>query len=190
MEKICKNDNHKYGNYIEQENCFTRKCKCCQKETAYPKDPDIIKEYEKQQFTKELLTPILRKNIELISSNDSLLTRISILIDNLSRIEFPNEDPTELITAINTLNDYYNKSQGNNQSYQLIKNPIEFIDLYFKHEKLEILEIKSDKTTTTSEQNKEKQNDEFFDNWNNISEELELYIQAIYNSQKDHLQAR
>lgn len=180
MEKTNCKDNHKYGLLTEKGNFFIRTCKCCQKESTFPKDHDSIQEYQDQKASKKLVENILEGNIEIFNTSDNLLRAIGTLIDNLSRTEITEIEQTKLITNINNFNEHYNKEDA--QRHQLIKNSIDFIELYFKHEKVE--------TIGGKEALPEEENDKFYDKWNNITGMFEPFFNEIYDSKKNHLATR
>lgn len=179
MKKTMCNDNHKYGNYIERESSFVRICKCCGYESTLPKDIDIRKEYNNQQERKNL-TKIIEPDPTVIDSSDSLLRATSILIDSLSYIDISQEEINILITKLNKFNDFYNKEDI--ERYQIIKNSINFINLFFKHEKLEII---GGRDALTPEQN-----DEFYKEWLDITGSFTPYLNTLYDNRKNHLQNR
>lgn len=182
MEKNICNDNHKYGNFIDEKNMFTRICQCCGHKSSIPKDSTTEEEYKKQQeqYLIQLIRQLIERNINIIDSSESLITATRTLIDNLSYINISNEEIKTLIESLNNLNSVYNNEQS--EKLLIIKKSIDFIDLFFKREKLEIKEGKDVLT--------EEENDKFYENWLNITYDFTPILNTIYDNKKNHLQSR
>lgn len=180
MEKNLCNDSHKYGQYIEKENCFIRICMCCKKETIYPKDPSIKQEIQNNQTSKKIIDKLLTNPTEIITSSDTLIDTAAIITDILSYIELTSDEQQKLITILKTFNNLYNQEIKPRQ--EVIEETIKFISLHFKHEKLEQL---GGKSTITIEQN-----DNFYDQSLKITNSLTPFLEEIYDTKKNHLQAR
>lgn len=182
MERNC-NNHHKYGLWLQIGTTCQRQCKCCGTVKKYPITDEIMAEIAKQDEAIKMLKILLHGDLDIIQSSDSFIILTGCLLDELNYLDLDKDTQERYVEKTELFNEYFH-SQKAPERYNIIKNFIVYLKLFFKKETLE------EKAGFGSFS--EMENEQLWNIYENVSNQINDIIEKIHEekNEKGHLVGR